>query len=54
MTLQQKEFVKKVGLELKKTLKDFCGSVTYNFADKVEDIKIEIKEMSVAKANFIS
>jgi len=54
MTLQQKEFVKKVGLELKKTLKDFCGSVTYNFADKVEDIKIEIKEMSIAKANFIS
>jgi len=54
MTLQQKEFVKKVGLELKKTLKDFCGSITYNFADKVEDIKIEIKEMSIAKANFIS
>ena len=53
MTLQQKEFVKKVGLELKKTLKDFCGSVTYNFADKVEDIKIEIKEMSIAKREFV-
>jgi len=53
MTNSQKKAVQQIALKLKQDLSDFYGSVTFHLtANKKMDIKIEIKEMAIAKQDF--
>ena len=53
MTVEQQKTIKETALKLKQALPDFYGSVTFNLSGSKNDVKIEIKEMSIAKADFV-
>ena len=53
MTGQQKDSLVKLALDVKKALNDFYGSVTFHLSGSKKDVKIEMREMSIAKADFI-
>ena len=52
MTDEQKNKVEEIARQLKGLLVDFTGSITYNLSGNVADIKYDIREMGVAKAEW--
>lgn len=49
MTPEQKEKLKRYGIEIKKMLIDFTGSISYHFSREKKDVKFDVKESDVAK-----
>ena len=50
MTNDQKKQVEDIAQKLKGLLVDFTGSITFNLSANVLDVKYDIREMGIAKA----
>jgi len=44
MTPDQKRAIESIALKLKQLMPDFMGSITFNLSNKMDDVKVEVKE----------